>query len=682
MSAVATGVSVRDELRRFAPETTEANAPLAAFVSDEPPAVPYRGISTFRFVDAPILFARDADVYRLAQSVTVYRGTLLYGESGVGKSSLINAGFLPAALVLGFRPERLRVQPRAGAEIVVERVSRNSDGKAPFLQSALVDDDANERATLSTQEFVRRVRGLAPAQRALFILDQFEEVVTLFEDVPTEGDAAAEALALQTALLDGIAELLRDHAVPVKLLFSFREDYLARLTKLFDRVPDLADHAVRLTPPACDDLEAIVGGPLSRFPEAYGGRFTPELQQTLVAAFRERFRTGPVVLTEVQIACRKLWTADGDPAAALARAGGIQGLLESYVTDARDEFEPPDRPVIDAILMRLVTKNGTRNIVSREDLRHAVADECGVSPEHVGDLLDALDGKQVRLVRSEERQRMVYYTIVSEFLVPWIRQLKEQRVREEAERKLAAEREAAQARLREEQRQAQARLASEREAAERQYAELRARRARQRLYWASIALVVLAAGMVATSLLYRRARASERRATQLTFALRDTNTMFLNLKDSVEVVAHQQADSLLRMNAARARDIAHADSLKLMAGSSHDQLKAALDARAQAQLALERAQAENLALRRSLGSTYGANQVVQRSADSSASKLQQQLQYETQARTAAQAEAARLRNEQAQLALWVDKMRHDPDGRTQSFVQQLCSIAPRSCVYP
>ena len=59
MSAVAPGVSVRDELRRFAPETTEANAPLAAFVSDEPPAVPYRGISTFRFPCAgfaPMMF--------------------------------------------------------------------------------------------------------------------------------------------------------------------------------------------------------------------------------------------------------------------------------------------------------------------------------------------------------------------------------------------------------------------------------------------------------------------------------------------------------------------------------------------------------------------------------------------------------------------------------------------------
>jgi len=33
----------------------------------------------------------------------VYRGVLLYGDSGNGKSSLINAGLLPDVAALGFR---------------------------------------------------------------------------------------------------------------------------------------------------------------------------------------------------------------------------------------------------------------------------------------------------------------------------------------------------------------------------------------------------------------------------------------------------------------------------------------------------------------------------------------------------------------------------------------------------
>ena len=48
---------------------------------------------------------------------------MLYGDSGAGKSSLINAGLLPEATRLGFHPERLRVQPRSGEELVIERIA-------------------------------------------------------------------------------------------------------------------------------------------------------------------------------------------------------------------------------------------------------------------------------------------------------------------------------------------------------------------------------------------------------------------------------------------------------------------------------------------------------------------------------------------------------------------------------
>jgi putative ribosome biogenesis GTPase RsgA len=53
---------------------------------------------------------------------------MLYGDSGSGKSSLINAGLVPEAIRLGFTPERLRVQPRSSEEIVGERIAGADDG--------------------------------------------------------------------------------------------------------------------------------------------------------------------------------------------------------------------------------------------------------------------------------------------------------------------------------------------------------------------------------------------------------------------------------------------------------------------------------------------------------------------------------------------------------------------------
>ena len=57
-------------------------------------------------------------------------------------------------------------------------------------------------------------------------------------------------------LLEVIVGLLRDPALPVKLLFVFREDYLAKLSRLFQRCPELPEQHMRLTPPASEKLES------------------------------------------------------------------------------------------------------------------------------------------------------------------------------------------------------------------------------------------------------------------------------------------------------------------------------------------------------------------------------------------------------------------------------------------
>ena len=82
------------------------------------PGIPYRGIRPFRYADHAIFFAREEETRELASLVSVYRGVLLYGDSGSGKSSLLNAGLMPILIERGFAPLRVRVQPRDGAELV------------------------------------------------------------------------------------------------------------------------------------------------------------------------------------------------------------------------------------------------------------------------------------------------------------------------------------------------------------------------------------------------------------------------------------------------------------------------------------------------------------------------------------------------------------------------------------
>jgi WD40 repeat protein len=390
------------------------------------PREPYRGIEQFRFIDRPIFFERRDEIRRLIRLVSIYRGTLLYGESGVGKSSVINAGFIPAMLEEGFLPERLRVQPVPGAELVVERLALTDEGTAPFLPSRFAaDDEARTRLVFSTSDVHARL-GLEHAGGApLLIFDQFEEFITLFEEAPENREKFAEATRAQNTLLDFFRDLLRDETLPVKLLFVFREDYLAKLSRLFALVPNLRDQHVRLTFPDSSVVKKLIRGPFTSEipPEHFGRIISEELANKLCAALEERSESGAINLTEVQIACLSLWR---DPKmeslfdATPNRAEVVQRLLEGHLTGSLDRLSAGLREPAVAILRHLVTSAGTRNIVLEADLLERLQSSEKISPS-IGKCALAELTDRSRLVRKQRRNEAYFYDITSEFLVPWIR---------------------------------------------------------------------------------------------------------------------------------------------------------------------------------------------------------------------------------------------------------------------
>jgi hypothetical protein len=59
-----------------------------------PPRTPYRGLVPYTEDDAPFFFGRESEAEIVAANLMASRLTLLYGPSGVGKTSLLHAGVL------------------------------------------------------------------------------------------------------------------------------------------------------------------------------------------------------------------------------------------------------------------------------------------------------------------------------------------------------------------------------------------------------------------------------------------------------------------------------------------------------------------------------------------------------------------------------------------------------------
>jgi hypothetical protein len=422
------------------------------------PELPYRGIESFRYIDQQIFTARDGETWDLLSNILIYRAVLLYGDSGSGKSSLINAGLIPAALKENLIANRLRVQPRRGKEIKIERIPTESDDRPPYLPSIFIDEDCDSDQALSVEisleDFYRRLEALehlAPHQaRPLLIFDQFEEFITLFEEALHAGESSdakcahAEAPALQQSVLDTLTRLIENESLPVKVLFVFREDYLAKLDRLFESCPDLLNQYVRLLPPRVEEAEKIIRAPfaneklLGKFiagaPENGGSEIPSQLAKEIATQLQERSESGFINLSELQIVCRKLWES-ADPLRFFEQKGGdVQKVLEDYWADVLTKQGALYDPAI-ALLGRMVTSSNTRNIVSEHDLRTSEADSF--TTQQIDGALEALVER--KLVRREPRHKIYFYEIASEFLVPWIQERKAERLSDLQARKLAVE---------------------------------------------------------------------------------------------------------------------------------------------------------------------------------------------------------------------------------------------------
>src|SRR5205823_7225416 len=120
------------------------------------PKEPYRGVLSFRLADWRIFFEREREAERLANLIPMYASVLLYGQSGTGKSSLLNAGLLPDALRRGYAPERIRVFPDPNRALVIERIRlREDDADSPvanlpaYVPSRFTAADNDERVPVS-----------------------------------------------------------------------------------------------------------------------------------------------------------------------------------------------------------------------------------------------------------------------------------------------------------------------------------------------------------------------------------------------------------------------------------------------------------------------------------------------------------------------------------------------------
>ena len=419
--------------------------PRPANLSAEQTGQRYKGTAPFQDqeIDRRTFFGRARESRSLLSLVLAERLVVLFAKSGMGKTSLINAGLGEPLRARGYFPMTVRLADQEHGPLAAV-----FDGVGRAAREARVDCVSGDEKSLwhffKTAEFWSESDD---ALRPVLILDQFEELFTLHTS-DRRRELIGQLAELVRGLSAGTGQALHaghlDGGPPdLKIVISLREDFLAHLEELARDIPGILHHRFRLGPLDRASAQAAIIEPARLADEAF--KTVPfsyrEEAVTQILAFLARQRHGDELVAsdeaepvQLQLICQYLEeevrarqaASEGGREVEISEAdvGGerhLQRVLESFYdrTLAGIGSLRELRGVRRLCEKRLISSGGRRLTEDEDEIRRKLR----VSSKRLRQLVDA------RLLRAESRLGGVFYELSHDTLVEPIIQSRKRRIR-------------------------------------------------------------------------------------------------------------------------------------------------------------------------------------------------------------------------------------------------------------
>ncbi|MEI2689135.1 MAG: ATP-binding protein [Anaerolineae bacterium] len=388
------------------------------------PPNPYPGPRSFQRGER--LYGRDRETAALLDLLIAERIILLYSPSGAGKTSLLQAGLIPALEAEGFRVlPTMRVNaalPGPAASRAANRYTLSCLLSLEEAQPETGQRPLDALATLSLNDYLAS-HATPPASEAtawhgdVLIFDQFEEVLALD---PTDRPG-------KLAFFEQVGEALRDRGRWA--IFAMREEFIAGLDPYLKPIPTRFDKGRRFRLELLNPQAAIQA--IQQPARLAGVDFTDAAATRLVedlAAVRVQQPDGSTIAApgdavepvQLQVVCWRLWqrlaandaVIDLDDIAAI---GDVDAALRSYYAETviavAKASGVSERAVRDWVEERLITGQEIRGQV----LQGVDASE-GLSNTAIWQLVDA------HLLRAEQRRGATWFELAHDRLVRPVRE--------------------------------------------------------------------------------------------------------------------------------------------------------------------------------------------------------------------------------------------------------------------
>ncbi len=217
------------------------------------------GLESYTEAQSGIFYGRDEEIERLTNLIKSNTLTIVFGKSGTGKTSLLNAGVFPRLRKDYFLPFRIRLEFKDDSPDLVTQIKnilKSEIDKYGFK----VESYPNSETTL--WEYFHS-EPLWKSVTPILIFDQFEEIFTLAKKSNHFGSEELELFWQELADLieNSIPEKLKEKFLndkekidygyknqKVKIVFAFREEFLPEFEGKTAKIPSLKSSRFRLLP--------------------------------------------------------------------------------------------------------------------------------------------------------------------------------------------------------------------------------------------------------------------------------------------------------------------------------------------------------------------------------------------------------------------------------------------------
>jgi WD40 repeat protein len=406
----------------------------------EIPDCPYQGLMPYLEEQADFFFGREKWSAIITDNLMVSRLTILYGTSGVGKTSVLRAGVAHHLRQLAQKNLKESGQPEFAVvvfsawrdEPVAGLVQKVEKDVKKILPAVKVPEPGTSLAkTLENWAKVLVTDPERSSGKLLIILDQFEEYFQYHSHEDGEGTFAFE-----------FPRAINESGLPVNFLISLREDTLAKLDHFKGRISNLFGNYLRI--PHLDEESAVdaIRKPLGVFNQHLkAGEKSIGIETELVQEVLEQVKVGKVFFVEsgkgghdrpstaietsyLQLVMERLWKEEmkiGSDCLRLEtfkRLGKAENIVKQHLNERMEPLSREEKKIAAQVFQYLVTPGGTKITYPALEL----AEKGGVETQKLEELLRKLSSPEQRILRSvgpsSEKPNVERYEIFHDKLAP------------------------------------------------------------------------------------------------------------------------------------------------------------------------------------------------------------------------------------------------------------------------